>query len=174
MVEQKEYKILTLEYRQDPEDKDYGSCIWARFYFNLDKYELNITSDCGSYGHKWPADKNESFLELMSRSSKDYILRKIYGKADIFDYERTKGRLYELYTEPEDIKQHDYIFEEIESEYIPNEAGDFVRQFDEYNEGYFADTFEMPEYVYPSDVLRVCGIFEKDIIPVIKQILKNS
>lgn len=33
--------IFCLEYRQDKEDADYGSCLWARFLFNLDKYELN-------------------------------------------------------------------------------------------------------------------------------------
>ena len=30
--------ILTLEYRQEKTDKDYGSCLWARFMFNLDRY----------------------------------------------------------------------------------------------------------------------------------------
>lgn len=45
--------ILCLEYRQDREDKDYGTCLWARFMFNLDRYEMTITSDCGNYGYKW-------------------------------------------------------------------------------------------------------------------------
>ena len=39
--------IVALEYRQEQSDKDYGSCLWARFYFNLDRYELTIVSDCG-------------------------------------------------------------------------------------------------------------------------------
>lgn len=46
-------RILTLEYRQEKGDEGYGSCLWARFMFNLDRYELSITSDCGNYGYKW-------------------------------------------------------------------------------------------------------------------------
>ena len=73
--------MLCLEYRQEKEDKDYGSCLWARFTFNLDRYELTITSDCGNYGYKWvETPKSESFLELMARCDEGYILDKIYGK----------------------------------------------------------------------------------------------
>ncbi len=172
-VKEKEYNTLTLEYRQERDDTDYGSCLWARFYFNLDQFELTICSDCGSYGHKWPVSDNEDFLELMFRCSKHYFLGKIYGKADIFSYKLTKSRLYDLHEDPEDIEKLDYIFENIEADYEPNEAGDFIRQFDEYNEGYFADTFEMPEYSYPSDVLKICDIFSEHIKPYIRKILAD-
>ena len=33
--------IRCLEYRQDKTDMDYGSCLYARFYFNLDKIKYN-------------------------------------------------------------------------------------------------------------------------------------
>lgn len=73
----KNYHIICLEYRQEREDEDYGSCLWARFYFNLDKYELMIMSDCGSYGYGWvETPETESFLQLMSRCGKYYILKK--------------------------------------------------------------------------------------------------
>lgn len=60
--------IRCLEYRQDKADTDYGSCLYARFYLNLDKYELNIISDVGNYAYQWVATpEHESFLELMAR-----------------------------------------------------------------------------------------------------------
>ena len=37
--------IRCLEFRQDREDADYGACLYARFYFNLDTYGLTIVSD---------------------------------------------------------------------------------------------------------------------------------
>ena len=40
-------RMLILEYRQEESDPDYGYCTWARFTFNLDKYELSI------YPHGW-------------------------------------------------------------------------------------------------------------------------
>ena len=70
-------EIVVLEYRQDKDDEDYGSCLWARFYFNLDKYELFVLSDCGNYGYKWCETLgSESFLELMARIGEDYLLWK--------------------------------------------------------------------------------------------------
>lgn len=91
--------MLCLEYRQEKEDKDYGSCLWARFTFNLDRYELTITSDCGNYGYKWvETPKSESFLELMVRCDEVYILDKIYGSPDVFDYEETKNYFMNMQT----------------------------------------------------------------------------
>ena len=108
--------MLILEYRQDKEDKDYGSCLWARFMFNLDRYELSITSDCGNYGYKWYETPNsESFLELMARCDKWYVMHKLYGDADIFNYEDTKTKFYEYFgEEEEDREKLDAIFEEVE------------------------------------------------------------
>ena len=125
--------ILCLEYRQDREDKDYGTCLWARFMFNLDRYEMTITSDCGNYGYKWcETPDSESFLELMVRCEKEYILNKIYGNADIFDYKATKEHIYECCCyDDEDKAKLDRIFEDIELDYEPNEAIDFMRKFDE-------------------------------------------
>ena len=71
-------RILTIEFRQEKTDADYGSCLWARFLFDLDNYDLHITSDCGEYAHGWiPTPERESFLKLMSRVNGDYLLGKI-------------------------------------------------------------------------------------------------
>lgn len=169
-------RILTLEYHQEKDDKDYGSCLWARFMFNLDRYELSITSDCGNYAYKWvETPKSESFLELMARCDKWYILSKLYGEPDIFSYDETKESAYEMYAyDGEDKQKMDEIFENIEIEYEPTEATDFLRAFDEYNDGYFIDTFELPKYVYPSDALKIVDIFDTAIRPYINNILLKS
>lgn len=171
--------MLCLEYRQDETDEDYGSCLWARFMFNLDRYELMINSDCGNYAYKWcETPESESFLELMVRCGKDYILEKIYGEEDVFDYDATKERSYEYYCADEDeeikTKLND-IYECIESDFKPTEATDFLKRFtDEDWDGYFADTFELPVYTYPAQAIRIVSIFEECIKPTIKEILKKQ
>ena len=168
--------IMCLEYRQNREDADYGSCLWARFYFNLDRYELMIMSDCGNYGYKWvETPDSESFLELMARCESGYILDKIYGRPDIFDYDITKEKLYDLYGEnEEDIAKLDEILESIECEYIPETGSDFIRMFDEENDGYFYDTWDLPAYVHPSNAKKICQVFKDCIRPKIREILKDG
>lgn len=171
--------IVCLEYRQDKSDKDYGSCLYARFYFNLDRYELMIISDCGNYGYKWvETPHSESFLELMARCNGGYILDKIYGSADIFDYEATKQGIYDSRCyDDEDKKKLDKIFKNMEFEYEPDDAGEFLRRFDEENdlmEFGFVDTFEFPQYRYPANVLKICEIFDECIRPKIREILKEK
>lgn len=165
--------ILCLEYKQEKGDKDYGSCLWARFTFNLDRYELTVTSDCGNYAYKWAETPyTESFLKLMARIDYDYMLIKLYGYADIFDYEKTKEAAYKWYVEDdEDIKKMDEIFENIEFSYIPDNSEDFIRKFDEENDGFFVDTWEIPRYKYPADALKIVSIFEECIKPKIKEII---
>lgn len=167
--------ILTLEYRQQTGDEFYGSCLWARFYFNLDRYELFIMSDCGNYGYKWyETPDSESFLELMARINKDYLLEKLYGSADIFDFDETKERIYDCYgEEAEDKKKLDEIFNAF---YYgePETAEAFIMRFEEENNGYFCDVWEMPRYVYPAAVLRVCQVFDENIKPKIKEILSEK
>lgn len=71
-------EIMTISYRQTKEDKDYGSCLWARFNFDLKNYSLNIESDCGNYSHGWvPTPDSETFLHLCARFNWEYLLGKI-------------------------------------------------------------------------------------------------
>lgn len=69
--------VLILEFNQDESDKDYGSCLWARFYIDKKSYTLTIDSDCGHYAYSWLPTKSESFIHLLSRMNKDYFLSKI-------------------------------------------------------------------------------------------------
>lgn len=160
--------LLILECKQEPNDKDYGSCLWARFAFNLNRYELSITSDCGTYGHKWVETPSESFLHLMGRCDSSYILGKIYGRPDIFDFEETKKNIYKTFSVDDDDKELlDKIFEQFE--YEPESQDDFVKTFEEYYKQYSdidADDYyvwQCVEHTYPMNVLKICEIFENYI-----------
>lgn len=77
-IEVKRPEILRISYRQEKGDKGYGSCLWADFDFDQEEFMLNIQSDCGCAGYGWPVTKSESFLQLMSRIEKDYLMEKLF------------------------------------------------------------------------------------------------
>ena len=166
-------KLLILEYRQQPGDEHYGSCLWARFIFNLDRYELTITSDCGNYGYKWVETPNsESFLQLMARCDEGYMMDKLYGHADMFDYHATRERLFkDLCWDDFDSHKLDEIFEAIDDEGATEDARDFMDTFQEVNAGYFDDVWGMLEYTYPPNAIKICSVFENEIKPKINEIL---
>ena len=164
--------IKCIEYRQDDNDTDYGSCLYARFYFNLDKYELSIISDCGNYAYRWEASDHESFFELMARISEDYLLEKLCGNPKEFNYEATKAHFYDYADDEDDKKRLDEIFEEIESRYIPDNGETFIEMFEQENDGWWCDAWEFPVYEYSADKKRIVKVFKEHIQPYIKAELK--
>lgn len=168
--------MLILEYRQEKGDKDYGSCLWARFAFNLDRYELSITSDCGNYGYKWvETPDSESFLELMARCDGGYILGKIYGSPDIFSFDKTKEYLYSIAFDDEEKEMLDSIFEDMPVCDQPDTAEEFIRRFEDGDEDdYFSDVWETPQFVHPSNALKIVDVFETAIKPYIKKKLEGD
>jgi hypothetical protein len=171
-VKETPVNIRCLEYRQDKADTDYGSCLYARFYFNLDKYELNIISDVGNYAYQWGASEHESFLELMARITDDYLLGKLCGSPKEFDYEATKAHFYD-YADDEDDKKHlDEIFEEIECNYIPDNGETFIELFEQENDGWWCDVWEYPIYKYTAWQKKIVSVFKNHIQPVIREIIK--
>lgn len=175
--------MLYLEYKQEKEDKDYGSCLWARFMFNLDRYELLISSNCGSYGYKWyETPDSESFLELMARVDKDYMLSKLYGKPDVFDYAASKANIYEELVFKGSILTKellDEIFTQIESDYGDYfyHAHSFMDAFKRIDNKYYENSFEGDypnvygslEFSYPVNALKIADVFETCIKPVLKE-----
>lgn len=167
--------ILCLEYRQEEGDPDYGSCLWARFMFNLDRYELTITSDCGNYGYKWyETPSTESFLELMARCESGYILYKLYGNEDVFDYEATKKQIYDYWSEEvEDREKLDDIFQAVELYGYPENESEFIRVFTD-NSDDLCDYLGLIVHRYPSDILKISQIFGEYIRPKIKEIVSTQ
>lgn len=72
----------TYTYRLVPnkDDKEYASCMWARFIFDCDNGRLNINSDAGDYSYGWGYNKHEDFMHLMSRVDKSYLLNKLSNR----------------------------------------------------------------------------------------------
>ena len=166
--------VRCLEYRQNRDDKDYGSCLYARFYFNTDKYELNIISDCGNYAYQWCATPDtESFFELMARITDGYLLEKLCGKPQMFNYEATKEHFYDYADDEDDKKKLDEIFEEIECQYIPENGETFIEMFERENNGWWSDAWEYPVYDYTPSQERIVRIFKENIQPVIREIIKK-
>ena len=92
-------EIITLLYRQEKTDTDYGSCLWARFQFDLKNYTLHIEGDCGNYTHGWfPTPDHETFLHLCSRFDSEYLLYKLSGRS-VIDSEATWKAVKELVEE---------------------------------------------------------------------------
>lgn len=90
-----EPEIVTISYHQTRDDADYGSCLWARFNFDVKHYHLSIESDCGSYGNGWcPTPDHETFLHLCSRFDAGYLLDKIDNRS-VVDGEATYKALME-------------------------------------------------------------------------------
>ena len=167
--------IRCLEYRQNREDVDYGSCLYARFYFNLDTYELTIISDVGNYAYQWVSTpETESFLELMTRITSDYLLGKLCGSPKEFDYEATKQHFYDYASEEEDKKRLDEIFEEIELNYIPDNGETFIEMFERENDGWWIDSWEYLVYSYTAWQERIVQIFKNCIKPKVKEMLKEE
>ena len=95
-VEVKNPNIITILYKQEEGDKDYGSCLWADFLIDKENYALHIASDCGDYHHGWlPSAEKQSFLKVLSGFGPDYLLEKL-GKRDMVDMGKTYENIEKL------------------------------------------------------------------------------
>ena len=136
---------------------------------------MNIISDVGNYAYKWVATpEHESFLELMARVTDGYLLTKLCGSPKEFDYEATKDHFYDYADEDGDKERLDEIFEEIESKYIPDNGETFIELFEQENDGWWCDVWEYPVYDYTPWQKRIVKIFDENIQPVIKELVKQE
>lgn len=172
----KKPNILTIEYRQDKEDKDYGSCLWARFKLDLDNYELNIRSDCGDYSYGWcPTPDTESFLHLMSRLNDDYLIQKI-SSFSVVDGGRTAANLHEMLSE---FVDDDFDFEEVSElceaysnfDDTYNALTDALVDIDEVSD---YDIYQCIEMDYPPNAKKIVDVFIRHIKPKLIELDKEA
>ena len=173
-------EIVTLLYKQEKTDEDYGSCLWARFYFDLKNYTLQIESDCGNYIHGWfPTPEHESFLKLCARFDYDYLLYKISNKT-IIDSESTWKAVKELVDEITEFELFEtideYYLEQLEAAcYHHNDERDCFDAIcsvlddtdlrDKYETEYIWSAIEKD---YPANAKKIISVFINCIQPFIK------
>lgn len=173
-------ETICLLYRQEKTDKDYGSCLWARFYFDLKNYNLHIESDCGNYTYGWvPTPEHETFLQLCSRFDSEYLLYKLSDRS-VIDSEATWKAVKELVEETIEYSLFDnideYDWQQLESAcYHCHDQRDVVDGiFDaiKYTElsGKIEteDVWGAIETDYPANAKKIVSVFINCIQPFIK------
>ena len=174
-------EIITISYRQERSDKDYGSCLWARFNFDTKHYHLSIESDCGTYGNGWvPTPDHETFLQLCSRFDNGYLLDKLDNRS-VVDGEATFKALMEFLEEYDDAayeeltaKQRKHLYEACRSNRTDRDCMENI--LDELESTEFAgkcceyDIACCIEMTYPSGAKKIAEIFRDHIQPVLREL----
>ena len=179
-----EPEIVTISYHQTRDDADYGSCLWARFNFDVKHYHLSIESDCGSYGNGWcPTPDHETFLHLCSRFDAGYLLDKI-DNMSVVDGEATYKALME-YLEDYDSFAFDALSEvkreELENACCWNKTADDVMRdvLDDLDDTEFPSCISMYdiacciEMTYPRGAKKIAEIFKDHIQPILREMEKE-
>lgn len=173
-------EIITLLYRQEKTDADYGSCMWARFYFDTKNYTLQIESDCGNYIHGWtPTPDHESFMQLCARFDYEYLLYKISNRT-VIDSEKTWKAVKELVEESIEYSLIDnldeYDWEQLESAcyHCNNERDVLDGIFDALKYTELSGKIETEDLCgaietdYPANAKKIVSVFINCIQPFIK------
>ena len=94
--------ITQYSLRFEPSDGDtYYRCTWADINLDHDTYTMSATTDCGNYSYWWqPTPNAESFIRLMKRINKDYLLNKI-ADDNVFSFDESKRLVLEQAAEDE-------------------------------------------------------------------------
>lgn len=182
-VEKKELKTLILEFRQEQTDDDYGSCLWARFLFDLDNYDLHINSDCGNYAHGWhPTPDKESFLKLMSRINESYLLEKISSRS-VVDGDATWENIKEYINDVLDGEEPDFDLYDVKNcchhrtidgvyNALCNELK-YTNAEDNENADDYA-IYECIHTTFPNGAKKIVSVFKNFIQPKIKELLESE
>ncbi len=175
-IEVKKPKIVSFAFRQDETDKDYGSCLWANFYFDTENCILMIESDCGSFSHTWYPEK-DPFLKVCSRFGKTYLLEKL-SSSNVVDSDRTFENVKELINE---LVECEWDEEELEAACNCSHRDDVVYEaitaaisslfahdtdlFESY------DLWECIRTDYPNSAKKIVEVYCEHIVPAIKDAL---
>lgn len=172
--------IVRISYHQEQGDPHYGSCMWAYFDFDLDKYMLNIQSDAGNAAYRWIATPDtESFLHLIARVDGDYLMNKFFDET-VVDEEATKNALLEYLTEmdmdEDDINDAaralEYIFDDYSVEHNIGLAQAIVEKWNSDNDLGIDCAYSYVQTDYTAGEKRIIRIFEDYIQPKIQELVK--
>lgn len=170
-------KIITLLYKQERSDADYGSLLWARFYLDTKNYTMSIESDCGNYSHGWyPTPDSESFLKLLCRMDSDYLLCKL-AERTVVDGDATWKALKDM-IECEGEELEYFVWDELEAACYHQRSADDVyaavcealkctpleNEIDAYS------IYGCVEMDYRPNAKKIVQVFLTAIVPVLKEI----
>lgn len=165
--------ITQIKLRFEREEDMYYRCMWARINFDNDNYTLTAETDCGSYSYCWQPTDSESFLELMCRINKDYLLNKIANE-DRFDCDETTENILKYWEDIIVMKEE--LVEQIK-QIEASSMQEYIEELDYIDEEDIFDSLDMYEYAcykYPYGAITFCEIFEKYVQPLIRKHLENK
>ena len=173
-------EITTVFYRQVKGDKDYGSCLWARFNFDTKNYSLTIESDCGCYQYGWvPTPTSESFFHLCSRFNCEYLLYKISDRS-VIDSKKTWNNVKDLVEDIAIIPDvlNEYEWEELESAcyHCADERDVADAIFSVLNDSVLHDRYETEDFWYaiekdyPVNAKKIVEVFRDHIQPELRKL----
>ena len=172
--------IVRISFHQEKGDPHYGSCMWAYFDFDLDKYMLNIQSDAGDASYRWVATPDhESFLHLMARVNDDYLMNKLFRET-VVDEAATRDALLECLTEMEldedDINNAadalEYIFDDYSVERNIGLAQAIVEKWNSDNDLCIDEAYSYVQTDFTAGEKRIVQIFADYIQPKIQELVK--
>ncbi len=184
----KQPQTICFEYRQEKSDPHYGSCLWADFVFDLEKYTLSIMSDCDSYAYGWvPTPAHESMLQLMCRINDDYLLGKISDCTQLLEEESMVAakayakELFEAWGSDAVLPYTlDDLMHEIENVSFSDGSVLACSELADVLDSYgleVVDSEEMYDCIkmdYPARAKKVCEIFRNHIQPAIREYIEKD
>ncbi len=180
--------IVRIAIHQEPDDPHYGSCLWGYYDFDLDRYMLNIQSDCGDAAYRWcETPESESFLHLMARIDDDYLMNKLF-KAEQVDVSATINEVREWIGIGED---EDYSLTDDEREEREEALTELEGLLEDVSESYGAVQQALADWNYDHDFdldciyervvtdftawqKRIVEIFRDCVQPKIRELVKEG
>lgn len=188
-IEALKQNIVRIAIHQEKGDPHYGSCLWGYYDFDIDRYMLNIQSDCGEAAYRWcETPDSESFLRLMARIDDDYLMNKLF-KAEEVDVSATVAEVREhlgvgddwqddsLTDEERDEREE--ALEELEGllEDVSGSYGAVQKALEDWNYDHDFDIDCIYEDVatdYTAWQKRIVEIFRDYVQPKIREIIKEG
>lgn len=182
--------IVRIAIHQEHDDPHYGSCLWGYYDFDIDRYMLNIQSDCGDAAYRWcETPDSESFLHLMARINDNYLMNKLF-KAEEVDVSATVAEVRERlgigkYEDFQDDSLTDDEREELEIALedlkmllndAPQSYGTVEKTLFDWNDDHDLDIDGIYECIvtdFTAWQKRIIEIFRDYVQPKIREVLKE-
>ncbi|MBQ3492510.1 MAG: hypothetical protein IJA88_00200 [Clostridia bacterium] len=136
----------------------------AIFVLDIATFTLLIESDWGVYGYRWGVSSQETFKELMTRISEDYLLNKLSDRTEI-DWDETEKeaiKCFDIYAKDKKRKK-EFLYELKHVDQNEVRFYDFMEEFTyDIEASYFCKD-------YPVRAQVIVAIFKKYLIPELKK-----